>query len=153
MAIRRLGSDPPGPYEASIGYSRVVRAGAHVWVAGCTSVDEFGVVQGTTPGEQMRLAIANLVAGLERVGATAADVVRTRMYTTDTTRWEEIGRAHGEVFAAVRPVTAMIGIESLIDPRMLVEIEADAFVDPDADPSITPVEIEADAFVEPDSAR
>jgi enamine deaminase RidA (YjgF/YER057c/UK114 family) len=130
--VERLGSDPPGPYEASIGYSRVVRSGAHVWVAGCTSVDAFGVVQGDTPGEQMRLAIANLVAGLERVGATAADVVRTRMYTTDTTRWEEIGQAHGEVFAAVRPVTAMIGVASLIDPRMVVEIEADAFVEPDS---------------------
>src|SRR4051794_15041988 len=130
--MQRLGSDPPGPYEASIGYSRVVRAGAHVWAAGCTSVDAFGVVQGATPGEQMRFAIANLVAALERVGATAADVVRTRMYTTDTSRWEEIGRAHGEVFAAVRPVTAMIGVASFIDPRMTVEIEADAFVEPDS---------------------
>jgi enamine deaminase RidA (YjgF/YER057c/UK114 family) len=80
----------------------------------------------------MRLAIANLVAALERVGASAADVVRTRMYTTDTSRWEEIGRAHGEVFGAVRPVTAMIGVASLLDPRMLVEIEADAFVGTDS---------------------
>ncbi|HMJ35728.1 MAG TPA: RidA family protein [Baekduia sp.] len=132
MAMQRLGSDPPGPYEDLVGYSRVVRAGAHVWVAGCTSVDELGLVLGVTPGEQMTYAIANLVKALERVGATAADVVRTRMYTTDTSRWEEIGRAHGEVFGAVRPVTAMIGVESLLDPRMLVEIEADAFVEPDS---------------------
>jgi enamine deaminase RidA (YjgF/YER057c/UK114 family) len=132
MAVERLGSDPLGPYEELVGYSRVVRAGAHVWVAGCTSVDEFGLVLGVTPGEQMTYAIANVVKALERVGATPADVVRTRMYTTDTSRWEEIGRAHGEVFAAVRPVTAMIGVESLIDPRMLVEIEADAFVEPDS---------------------
>jgi enamine deaminase RidA (YjgF/YER057c/UK114 family) len=130
--VERLGSDPPGPYEQLVGYSRVVRAGAHVWVAGCTSVDASGVVQGITPGDQMRLAIANLVAALERVGASAADVVRTRMYTTDTSRWEEIGRAHGEVFGAVRPVTAMIGVASLLDPRMLVEIEADAFVGTDS---------------------
>jgi enamine deaminase RidA (YjgF/YER057c/UK114 family) len=132
VGIERLGSEPPGPYEASIGYARVVRAGAQVWVAGCTSVGEDGIARGITPGEQMGYAIANLVRALERVGATAADVVRTRMYTTDITRWEEIGRAHGEVFAAVRPVTAMIGVAAFIDPRMLVEIEADAFVEPDS---------------------
>ena len=130
--MQRLPSDPPGPYEEAVGYSRVVRAGAHVWVAGCTAVDEHGVVEGITPGEQMRVAIAALVRALERVGASAADVVRTRMYTTDVTRWEEIGRAHGETFGAVRPVTAMIGVDALIDPRMLVEIEADAYVEPDS---------------------
>jgi enamine deaminase RidA (YjgF/YER057c/UK114 family) len=132
MPIERLGSEPPGPYEASVGYSRVVRAGAHVWVAGCTSVDGHGLVLGVTPGEQMEHAIANLLAGLARVGASAADVVRTRMYTTDISRWEEIGRAHGAVFGEVRPVTAMLEVSALIDPRMLVEIEADAFVDDDS---------------------
>jgi enamine deaminase RidA (YjgF/YER057c/UK114 family) len=130
--MERLGTDPPGPYEELVGYSRVVRSGPHVWVAGCTSVDEHGIVQGLTPGEQMRAAIANLLAALERVGAAASDVVRTRMYTTDITRWEEIGRAHGETFGAVRPVTAMIGVDAFIDPRMLVEIEADAFVETDS---------------------
>ena len=130
--MQRLGSDPPGPFEELVGYARVVRAGAHVWVAGCTSVSEDGVVEGVTAGDQMRLAIANLVAALERVGASAGDVVRTRMYTTDITRWEEIGRAHGEVFGTVRPVTAMIGVDAFIDPRMLVEIEADAFVETDS---------------------
>jgi enamine deaminase RidA (YjgF/YER057c/UK114 family) len=150
--MQRLGSDPPGPYEASVGYSRVVRSGPHVWVAGCTSVDELGVVQGVTHGQQMVLAIAALVGALERVGACAADVVRTRMYTTDTSRWEEIGRAHGEVFGDVRPVTAMIGVSSFIDPRMLVEIEADAFVD-ERQATITTVEIEADGFVDDDSGH
>jgi enamine deaminase RidA (YjgF/YER057c/UK114 family) len=127
--VQRLGSDPPGPYEATIGYSRVVRSGPHVWVAGCTSVDEHGVVLGVTPGEQMAIAIQALLRALERVGASAGDVVRTRMFTTDISRSDEIGRAHGEAFAEVRPVTAMYEVSGFIDPRMLVEIEADAFVE------------------------
>jgi enamine deaminase RidA (YjgF/YER057c/UK114 family) len=127
--VQRLGSDPPGPYEAAVGYSRVVRSGPHVWVAGCTSVDESGTVLGRTPGEQMELAIAALVRALERVGARAGDVVRTRMFTTDISRSDEIGRAHGAVFGEIRPVTAMYEVSGFIDPRMLVEIEADAFVE------------------------
>lgn len=126
--ITRLGSDPPGPFEEAVGYSRVVRAGQHVWVAGCTSVNEYGVVEGETPGEQMAIALRTVIASLERVGATAADVVRTRMFTTDISRSDEIGRAHGEVFGAIRPVTAMYEVSAFIDPRMLVEVEADAFV-------------------------
>jgi enamine deaminase RidA (YjgF/YER057c/UK114 family) len=127
--VERLGSDPPGPYEAAVGYSRVVRAGQHVWVAGCTSVNEYGVVEGVTPGDQMAIALANVVKALERVGASAGDVVRTRMFTTDISRSDEIGRAHGEVFGDVRPVTAMYEVSGFIDPRMLVEVEADAFVE------------------------
>jgi enamine deaminase RidA (YjgF/YER057c/UK114 family) len=127
--VERLGSDPPGPYEAAVGYSRVVRAGQHVWVAGCTSVNEYGVVEGATPGDQMAIALANVVKALERVGASAGDVVRTRMFTTDISRSDEIGRAHGEVFGDVRPVTAMYEVSGFIDPRMLVEVEADAFVE------------------------
>jgi enamine deaminase RidA (YjgF/YER057c/UK114 family) len=106
-----------------------VRSGPHVWVSGCTSVDEHGVVHGVTPGEQMELAIAALLRALERVGATAEDVVRTRMFTTDISRADEIGRAHGAVFGDVRPAAAMYEISGLIDPRMLVEIEADAFLE------------------------
>jgi enamine deaminase RidA (YjgF/YER057c/UK114 family) len=128
--VERLGSEPPGPYEAAVGYSRVVRSGPHVWVAGCTSVDEHGVVHGATQGEQMALAIAALLRALERVGAGPQDVVRTRMFTTDISRSDEIGRAHGDVFGDVRPVTAMYEVSAFIDPRMLVEIEADAFVEP-----------------------
>jgi enamine deaminase RidA (YjgF/YER057c/UK114 family) len=126
--MQRLGSDPPGPYEAAVGYSRVVRSGPHVWVAGCTSVDEHGVVHGATPGEQMAIALQAVVSALARVGASAGDVVRTRMFTTDISRSDEIGRAHGEVFGGVRPVTAMYEVSGFIDPRMLVEVEADAFV-------------------------
>jgi enamine deaminase RidA (YjgF/YER057c/UK114 family) len=126
--ITRLGSEPPGPFEEAVGYSRVVRAGQHVWVAGCTSINEHGVVEGVTPGEQMAIALRTVVASLERVGATAADVVRTRMFTTDISRSAEIGRAHGELFGAIRPVTAMYEVSGFIDPRMLVEVEADAFI-------------------------
>ena len=127
--MQRLGSDPPGPYEATVGYSRVVRAGQHVWVAGCTSVNEYGVVEGMTPGDQMEFALGNVLKALERVGASAQDVVRTRMFTTDISRSDEIGRAHGAVFGDVRPVTAMYEVSGFIDPRMLVEVEADAFVE------------------------
>jgi enamine deaminase RidA (YjgF/YER057c/UK114 family) len=127
--VDRLGSDPPGPYEGTVGYSRVVRSGQHVWVAGCTSVDEYGVVHGATPGEQMAIALQAVVTALERVGASSRDVVRTRMFTTDISRSDEIGRAHGDVFGDVRPVTAMYEVSGLIDPRMLVEVEADAFVE------------------------
>jgi enamine deaminase RidA (YjgF/YER057c/UK114 family) len=130
--VERLGSDPPGPWEEEIGYSRVIRAGAHVWVAGCTSTDEHGVVQGLTPGEQTRLAFAAVQRALEGVGASLADVVRTRMYVTDASRWQEIGRAHGDVFRHIRPVTAMIEVKGFLDPRMLVEVEADAYVEPDS---------------------
>jgi enamine deaminase RidA (YjgF/YER057c/UK114 family) len=126
--MERLGSDPPGPYEAIVGYSRVVRHGPHVWVAGCTSIDEHGMVHGDTPGEQMAIALKLVVASLERVGATANDVVRTRMFTTDISRSDEIGRAHGAVFGDVRPVTAMYEVSGFIDPRMLVEVEAEAYV-------------------------
>ena len=126
--MQRLGSDPPGPYEAVVGYSRVVRSGPHVWVAGCTSVDAHGMVHGDTPGEQMTIALQAVVTALERVGATAGDVVRTRMFTTDISRSDEIGRAHGAVFGDVRPVTAMYEVTGLIDPRMLVEVEAEAYV-------------------------
>jgi len=126
--MQRLGSDPPGPYEGAVGYSRVVRADRHVWVAGCTSVNEHGAVEGATPGEQMAIALQVVIASLERVGASAADVVRTRMFTTDISRSDEIGRAHGAVFSGIRPVTAMYEVSGFIDPRMLVEVEADAYV-------------------------
>lgn len=125
-AIDRHGSG--APWEPVVGYARVVRAGAHVWVSGCTAVGPGGTVVGETPGEQMRQALANLTSALAQVGATAEDVVRTRMFVTDISRWEEVGRAHGEVFADVRPATSMVQVAALIDPRMLVEIEADAFV-------------------------
>ena len=127
MTVERHGSGVE--YESVVGYSRVVRAGSHVWVAGCTAVLEDGVVAG--PGDayvQAQQALINVEAALAMVGARMEDVVRTRMYVTDISQWEAVGRAHGEAFSDIRPVTAMLEVSALIDPRMLVEIEADAYI-------------------------
>jgi enamine deaminase RidA (YjgF/YER057c/UK114 family) len=118
-----------GPYEQRIGYARAVRAGGFVLVAGCTAVGPDGeIVGGADAGEQMREACRNVEAALALAGATVADVVRTRMYVTDASRWEEIGRVHAEVFGAALPAAALVQVAGLLDPRMLVEVEATAWV-------------------------
>ena len=124
MTAVRLGSG--GPWEDVVGYSRVVAVDGQAWVSGCTATVDGEVVHVGDVAAQARVAFDVLVRALESAGLTAADVVRTRMYVTDTTRWEEVGRVHGEVFGDVRPATAMIGVASLLHPDMLVEIEADA---------------------------
>jgi enamine deaminase RidA (YjgF/YER057c/UK114 family) len=124
MTVLRFGSG--GPWEAMIGYSRVVVRGDSAWVSGCTSVVDGQVTHPGDVAAQARQAFANLSAALERAGFTLADVVRTRMYLTDISRWEELGRVHGEIFRDIRPATAMIGVSALLDPAMLVEVEADA---------------------------
>jgi enamine deaminase RidA (YjgF/YER057c/UK114 family) len=124
MSVIRLGSG--SPWEGIVGYSRVVVRGDAAWVSGTTSIVD-GVV--SHPGDaaaQARQALATIREALERAGFTIADVVRTRMFVTDISRWEEIGRVHGEVFGDVRPATSMVEVSALIDPAMLVEIEADA---------------------------
>jgi enamine deaminase RidA (YjgF/YER057c/UK114 family) len=122
---RRIGTGTP--WEPVAGYSRAVAAGDFVFVAGCTSVVDGEVVHEGDPAAQTRQAIANVSAALERLGASLADVVRTRMFVTDITRWQEYGRAHGAAFGQVRPATTMVQVAALIDPRMLVEVEADAY--------------------------
>ena len=124
MSVVRL--DSGAPWEPVVGYSRVVVSGDMAWVSGTTATVDGAVVHPGDAGAQARQALANLVAALESAGFTVADVVRTRMYVTDISRWEEVGRAHGEVFGDVRPATTMVQVAALIDPAMLVEIEADA---------------------------
>jgi enamine deaminase RidA (YjgF/YER057c/UK114 family) len=117
------------PWERSFGYSRAVRAGDFVLVAGTTAVDEDGVVR--CPGDaagQVEFALDAIAAALEQTGATLEQVVQTRMYVTDISRCDEIGRAHGDRFGTIAPVTSMVEVQALIDPRMLVEIEAVAYV-------------------------
>jgi enamine deaminase RidA (YjgF/YER057c/UK114 family) len=120
----RLGSG--SPYEAVVGYSRVVVAGDSAWVAGTTATVDGTVVHAGDAGAQTRVALQSIARALTDAGFTLGDVVRTRMYVTDISRWEEVGRVHGEFFGAIRPVTAMVEVAALIDPAMLVEIEADA---------------------------
>ncbi|MCW3049455.1 MAG: hypothetical protein JWO74_3739 [Solirubrobacterales bacterium] len=116
-------------WEEIAGYSRVVRAGSAVYVAGTTATMADGAIAGPgDPYEQTRQALRNVEAALALAGATLADVVRTRMYVTDISRWEEVARAHREVFGDVLPVTAMVEVSALIDPRMLVEVEVEAYL-------------------------
>jgi len=116
-------------WEPLVGYSRAVRVGQWVSVAGTTAAaDGGGAVGGDDVGAQAREALRRVVVALEQVGAGPEHVVRTRMFVTDISRWEEVGRAHGEVFGNVRPATSMVEVSRLIDAALLVEIEADAVV-------------------------
>jgi enamine deaminase RidA (YjgF/YER057c/UK114 family) len=115
-----------------VGYSRTVRIGSIVEVAGTTAaLPHGGAVGGDDIAEQTREAIRRIVAALAEVGARPDDVIRTRMFVTDIERWEEIGRAHGEVFATIRPASSMVEVTRLIAPDLLIEIEATAVVTPD----------------------
>ena len=125
----RVNISSGAPWEATVGYSRAVRIGNHIWVAGTTATDENGSIIGVNDAAaQTQYALEKIERALNEAGASIRDVVRTRIFVTDIGQWEAIGRVHGGFFADIRPAATMVEVSRLIDPAHLVEIEADAFI-------------------------
>jgi enamine deaminase RidA (YjgF/YER057c/UK114 family) len=121
------------PWEPLVGYCRAIRVGNRIEVAGTTAMQDGVVVGAGDPYAQARFVLQTIENALKELGADMSHVVRTRMFVTDISRWEEVGKAHGEFFGQIQPVATMVEVSALIDPLLMVEIEAEAIIDAEAE--------------------